>query len=69
MMVPHSRQSKLEVVVHEKQPLVLKTVTGWSHGWSKLCTGRGALSVVEMALSMVLAGSEPSVPLMGTLRN
>jgi hypothetical protein len=44
MRVPHSRQSKLEVVVHEKQHLVLKTVTSRSHGWSKLCTGRGALS-------------------------
>jgi hypothetical protein len=30
MMVHHSRQSKLEAVFNEKQPLVLKTVTGWS---------------------------------------
>ncbi len=35
-------------------------------GWSTLRTGRCAPSVVEMALSMVLAGGEPSVPRDGT---
>jgi hypothetical protein len=30
MMVPHLMQAKLEVVVPQKQPLVLKAVTGWS---------------------------------------